>query len=106
MLNYLDSQMNKLKTAVKDKKGATLRMNIKMFNGKSLPHELLLITSQKPLLRYAFENNMSTDIKLSKTQMSKINQPGGFLGALLSKLAGPLMKYFRSIRNKCCCFSN
>ena len=35
---------------------------------------------------------MSTDLKLSKAQISKISQSGGFLGSLLSKLAGPLMK--------------
>ena len=35
---------------------------------------------------------MSTDINLCKTQISKIIQSGGFLGSLLSKLAGPLMK--------------
>ena len=39
-----------------------------------------------------FENNMSTDIKLPKTQISKIFQTGGFLGTLLSKIAEPLMK--------------
>ena len=46
-------------------------MNIKMFNGNNLPHELLL-TRQKTNLRNAFENNMPTDIKLSKAQISKI----------------------------------
>ena len=35
---------------------------------------------------------MSTDLKLPKAQISKIIQSGGFLGSLLSKLAGPLMK--------------
>ena len=35
---------------------------------------------------------MSTDIKLSKAQITKIIQSGGFLGSLLSKLVGPLMK--------------
>ena len=35
---------------------------------------------------------MSADLKLSKTQIVKIIQSGGFLGSLLSKLAGPLMK--------------
>ena len=35
---------------------------------------------------------MSTDLKLSKAQISKIIQSGGFLGLLLSKLAGPLME--------------
>ena len=56
-----------------------------------LPHELLL-TRQKTKLRNTFNNNMSTNLKLSKTQISKIIQSGRFLGSLLSKLAGPLMK--------------
>ena len=51
-----------------------------------------MTTRQKTKLRNAFENNMSTDIKLSKAQISKIIQSGGFLGSLLSKLAGPLRK--------------
>ena len=63
-----------------------------MFAGNNLPHELLFTTRQKTKLRNAFENDMSTDIKLSKNQMSKIIQSGGFLGSLLSKIAGPLMK--------------
>ena len=63
-----------------------------MFNGNNLPHELLLTTRQKTKLRNAFNNNMSTDLKLSKAQISKIIQSGGFLGSLLSKLAGPLMR--------------
>ena len=82
----------KLKTAVKDKTGTTLRMSFKMFNGNNLPHELLLTTRQKTKLRNAFNNKMSTDLKLSKAQISKIIQSGGFLGSLLSKLTGPLMK--------------
>ena len=63
-----------------------------MFDKNNLPHELLLTTRQKTKLRNAFNNNMSADIKLSKAQISKIIQSGGFLGVLLSKLAGPLMK--------------
>ena len=47
---------------------------------------------QKTKVRNAFNNNMSIDLKLSKAQISKIFQSGGFLGSLLSKLAGPLMK--------------
>ena len=50
-----------------------------MFNGIDLPHELLLTTGQKTKLRNAFNNNMSTDLKLSKAQISKIIQSGGFL---------------------------
>ena len=63
-----------------------------MFDKNNLPHELLLTTRQKTKMRNAFNNNMSADIKLSEAQISKIIQSGGFLGALLSKLAGPLMK--------------
>ena len=67
-------------------------MSFKIPNGNDLPHVLLLTTRQKTKLRNAFNNNMSTDLKLSKAQISKIIQSGGFLGSLLSKLAGPLMK--------------
>ena len=58
------SQLNKLKSAVKNRQDLTLRMNIKMFNGNNLPHELLLTTRQKTNLRNVLENNMSTDVKL------------------------------------------
>ena len=50
------------------------------------------MTTRQKKLRNAFNNNMSIDLKLSKAQISKIIQSGGFLGSLLSKLAGPLMK--------------
>ena len=83
------TQLKKLKTAVKNKTGTTLTMSFEMLD---LPHDLLLTTRQKAKLRNAFNNNMSTDLKLSKAQISKIIQSGGFLGSLLSKLAGPLMK--------------
>ena len=63
-----------------------------MFDENNLLHELSLTTRQKTKLRNAFNNNMSTDLKLSKAQISKIIQSGRFLGSLLSKLAGPLMK--------------
>ena len=53
-----DMQLKKLKTAIKNKTGTTLRMSLKMFNGKDLPHELLLTTRQKAKLRNAFNNNM------------------------------------------------
>ena len=83
-----NSQLNKLKSAVKNRQGTTLRMNAKMFNANNLPRELLLTTRQTTKLRNGIENNMSTDIKLSKAQTSKIIQSGGFLG----KLLGPLLK--------------
>ena len=52
---------------------------------------MLLTTRQNTKLRNAISNNSATDIKVSKAQIKKINT-GGFLGKLLSKLAGPLMK--------------
>ena len=87
-----NTQLKKLKDAVKDNTGMTLRINLKMLDGNDLPHELLLTTRQKTKLRNAFNNNTSADIKLSKAQINKIIQSGGFLGSLLSKLVGPLMK--------------
>ena len=77
-----NTQLKKLKDAVKDNTGTTLRINLKMFDGNDLPHELLLTTRQKTKLRNAFNNNKSADIKLSKTQIVKIIQSGGFLGSL------------------------
>ena len=54
----------------------------------NFPHELLLTNRQVANIRKAFANHLSTDIKLSKTQLSKMIQSGGFLGRLL----GPLLK--------------
>ena len=61
-------------------------MNARMLSAKNLTHELLLTTRQTTKLRNATENNMSTDIKLSKAQISKVIQYGGFLGKLLAPL--------------------
>ena len=52
------------------------------------PHKLLLTNTQVANLRKAFVNKPSTDIKLSKTQLFKMIQSGGFLGRLL----GPSLK--------------
>ena len=71
-VKLLDSQLNNLRFSVESQTGVRLRRNIKMFDGDKLPHELLLTTRQKTNLRNLFENNMSTDIKLPKTQISKI----------------------------------
>ena len=82
-----DSQIKKLKDAVKNNTETT-RVSSKLFNENNLPHELLLTTRQKTKIRNAFNNNMSTGLKLSKAQINKIIQSGGFLGRLL----GPLLK--------------
>ena len=85
-------QINKLKKAVKSNEEVTLRLGIKNFNKDELPRELLLTTRQSTKLRNSINNNLATDTKLSRAQI-KISIPsGGFLGKLLSKLAGPLMK--------------
>ena len=85
-------QLNKFRKSVKSVEGITLRLGIKIFNKDELPHELLLTTRQNAKLRNAINNNLETDIKLSKAQIKKLIQSGGFLGKLLSKLEGPLMK--------------
>ena len=71
-----DTQPKKLKTSVKNKTRTTLRMSLKMFDGDDLPHEMLLTIRQKAKLRNSFNSNMSTDLKLSRAQISKINQSG------------------------------
>ena len=85
-------QLNKLKKAVKSNEEASLRLGIKNFNKDELPHKLLLTTRENTKLRNAINNNLATDLKLSKAQIKKLMQSEGFLGKLLSKLAGPLMK--------------
>ena len=57
-------------------------------NETDFPHKLLLSNRQVSNLRKVFENHSSADNKLSKTQLSKMMQSGGFLGRLL----GPLLK--------------
>ena len=81
-----DSEIKKLKDAVKNNTGTTLRISLKMFNGNNLSHELFLTTRQKTEIRNIFNNNMSTDLKLSKAQINKIIQSGRFPGKLLDPL--------------------
>ena len=75
-------------------------MGIKNFNKDELPRELLLTTRQNTKLKNAINNNLVPDIKLSKAQIKKLIQSGGFLGKLLSKLAGPLMKVAMPLAKK------
>ena len=70
-----DTQLKKLKTAVKDKTGTNLRINLKMSDGNNL---LKKQTRQKAKLRNAFNNIMSTDFGLSKAQFFKVIQSGRF----------------------------
>ena len=83
-----NSQLNKLKSAIKNKTELVLRLSSNMVgdDDTKFPHKLSLTNSQVSNLRKAFANNLSTDIKLSKTQLSKMIQSGGFLGRLLVTL--------------------
>ena len=87
-----NSQLNKLRSPIKNQTDVALRLSSNMI-GKSddetnFPHKLLLTNRKVANLRKAFANYLSTDIKLSKTQLCKMIQSGGLLG----KLLGPLLK--------------
>ena len=87
-----NSQLNKLKSSIKNETDVVLRISSNMvgdsIDNTNFPHELLLTNRQVANIRKAFAKNTSRDIKLSKTQLSKMIQSGGFLGRLL----GPLLK--------------
>ena len=87
-----NSQLNKLKPAIKNENDVVIRLSPNMIgdsNDKTnFPHELLLTGRQVSSICKTFSNNSSVDIKFSKTQLSKMIQSGGFWG----KLLGPLLK--------------
>ena len=85
-----NSQLNKLKSAIKNETEVVLRLssNIIGDNEINFPYKLLSTNRQVANLLKAFANYLSEGIKLSKTELSKIIQSGGFLGRLL----GPLLK--------------
>ena len=84
-------QLNKLKSAIKNKADVILRlssnMNGNLHDKTNFPHKLLLTYRQVANLSKAFATRTSTDIKLSKTQLTKM-QKGGFL-----RFLAPLLKY-------------
>ena len=87
-----NSQLNKLKSAIKNESEVVLRLSSTMIGESddetSFPHKLLITDRQVSHFRKDFSNNLSTDIKLSKTQLSKMIQSVAYLG----KLLGPLLK--------------
>ena len=94
-----NSLLNKLKPAIKNKTQVVLRLSSNIIGNSvdkiNFPHELLLTNRQIASLRKVFANYLSTDIKLSKAQLSKMIQSGGFLGKLLGALLKtglPLLK--------------
>ena len=89
-VNLSNSQLNKLKSAIKNESEVVLRLSSNMIgdNETNFPRKLLLTNRQVANLRKTFSNHLSTDINLSKIQLSKMIQSGGFLDRLL----GPLLK--------------
>ena len=94
-----NSQLNKLKSSIKNETDIVLRISSSMVGNSNdntnFTHELLLTDRQVANIRKAFAKNTSADIKLSKTQLSKMLQSGGILGRLLGALLKgglPLMK--------------
>ena len=82
-----NSQLNKLKSAIKNETEVVLRLSSNMIgdNENNFP-QLLLTNRQVANIRKAFANNSSIDIKLSKSQSSKMIQSGGFPCRLLGQL--------------------
>ena len=74
------TQLNKFKSAARNKAETILRLNMKILEDEELWHELFLTTRQKTKMRNAFANIMLSDIKLSKAQISKIILSGGPFG--------------------------
>ena len=88
----LNSQFNSLKFVIKNETEADLRLSSNVIGNAddetNFPHKLLLTDRQVAKLHKAFANGSPTDIMLSKSQLSKMIQPGDFFG----KLLGPLLK--------------
>ena len=84
------SQLNKLKSAIKNETAVVLRLSSNIIGNSdeetSFPQKLFLTNRQGVNLRTAFAKHTSIDIKLSKTQLFKMIQSGGFLGRLLGLL--------------------
>ena len=69
-----NTQLNKLKSATRNRTVTILRSNKKNFEDEELPHKLFLTTRQTTKIKNVFSNNISTDIKPSQAQISKIIQ--------------------------------
>ena len=92
-------QLNKLKSAIKNENDVVIRLSLNMIGDSNdkgnFPHELLLTNIQVSSIRKAFANNSSVDIKISKAQLSKRIQSGGFIKK------GPLLKNRITVDEKC-----
>ena len=85
-----NSELNKLKSGIKNGTKETLKISSNVvgdYNDENnFPHKLLLTNTEVSKLRKTFANNSSVNIKLSKTQLHKIGQSGGFLGRFIEPL--------------------
>ena len=88
--NLSNSQLNKLKSEIKSEIVIILRLSSNMIGSSNdennFLHKLLLTNRHDTDLRKPFTIYLSTDIKLSKTWLSKMIQSGGFLVRLLGSL--------------------
>ena len=81
-----NSKFDKLKSAVENETEVVLILSVIGDDETNFLHKLLLTNRQIANLCKAFANYLSTDIKLSKTQISKMIQSRGFLGRRLGPL--------------------
>ena len=85
-----NSQLNKLKSGIKNGTEVTLKISSNVVGDSNdqnnFPHKLLLTNTKVLRLRKTFANGLSANINLSKTQLHKIRQSGGFLGRLSGSL--------------------
>ena len=96
-----NSQLNKLKSAIKNKTEVVLRLSSNMIGNSNdeinFPHKLLVTDRQVANLCNTFGNNSSTDIKLSKTHLSKMIQSGGILDRLLGPLLQTGLRFIKNV---------
>ena len=90
-LKLSNLQLNKLKSGIKNRTQVNVNLSSNVIgysnDETNFSHKILLTNTQVSRLRKAFANGLLSNIKLSKTQLSKIGQSGEFLGRLL----GPLL---------------
>ena len=87
-----NTQLNKLRSAAKNKTGTISSLNKKNFEDEELTRELSLTKKQPTKIRNVFANNMSTDIKLNKVPISKIIQSGGSFGSWIGNLGKKVLE--------------
>ena len=96
-----NSQLNKLNSAIKNKTEVVLRLSSNMIGNSNdeinFPHKLLVTDRQVANLCNTFGNNSSTDIKLSKTHLSKMIQSGGILDRLLGPLLQTGLRFIKNV---------